>query len=168
MIDMTKPFLASQAAEYAGVKPRTLQDWVGRNLVLGHRVDGGGGKGRNRHFHFTTVLAIACANAAVRSGIVPAKAFKAVEGLAMSADERHPGLPYRQDVGETFLVMAEGRAEVACNDIPDKAITAAIRKMDAPACYTILNVSQMFGEVCARMGIEDPGKALDEVYAESS
>lgn len=166
-------FSANEVAEAARIAPSTLQNWLKRNVIVGHKkeIEGGGSQGRHRKFSFFSLIEIATAAALVRGGIADlATAFSASAGFAHAGHgelpnqpERIPGLPFDTSHGFSLLVVSGERQQTFLwkpgEDVFAK-IRAAFRGCE---CLTIVDMTALFDRVCHAVGVH-PEDVLDSAY----
>jgi hypothetical protein len=172
---LSKEFSAKEVCEICGVSNDSLQNWIKRKLIVGHReIKGGGqGPGRHRRFSFFNVVEVAIANRLMTLGMQPKEAFKNAAHFAHSGGggevfdmpERLPGLPFHQEHGDTiFAVGLRGTWEAIWGRTPTSDPYAQMRQHVGDD-FISLNVTNVFNELCNAMGLH-PFKTLDEIYGE--
>lgn len=173
-----KQFSAADVAEAAEISPNSLQNWLKRGVIVGHRnIEGGGSPGRHRRFSWFNVMEIAIAGQLIETGLQPSDAFQAgamfahtapgksgwVGGRADKTPLRLPGAPFHYSHGDTMLAVRGDRTLVAAvSDFRDHMHMLA--KMGRPKGLVIINVTQIFVQVVQNLGLGKPNEILDEMY----
>jgi len=168
-----RKFSASEVASVAGITASTLQNWLKREVISGHKkdIEGGGSQGRHRRFSFFSLIDIAKAAALVRGGIsdLPT-AFKASRDFAHFEPgglpgilARRPAVAFHASHGRTLLVVSGERSEVF-RYAPGEDVIARIRaKLRDAESFTVVDMTDLFQRVCADIGASH-SEVLDEVY----
>lgn len=174
-----RTFMAAEVAELTGASPKDVQNWAARGVMVGHRVEGGGSKGKARRFSFFNVMEIAVAKAILDAGSRNVEAaFKAAAGFSHAGDggsgwegddtppspHRLPGLPWHHDHDDTRLFVNGGASFAVADGIIGHSEHRALIYLGRPPAYLVVNVSQVFGLICQRAGL-DARVVLDAVYA---
>lgn len=169
-------FSASEAASASGVSVESIQTWLKRKLIVGHRnIEGGGSQGRHRRFTFNNVMEIAVAKAIIDMGVSTKQAFTASNSFAhtggggevFSLPDRQPSLPFHHNHGDTIMGIAGLRSfEELYKSGEDYDTFGRLRHHLQSEHFLALNVSEIFGHVCVRMNLHSR-KVLDAVYPES-
>ena len=169
-----------------GIPMATLQNWVQRGVIVGHRVsgvEGGGVQGKQRFFSYFALMQIAVANALIKAGtgmeLIPA--FESAQYFAHSGHDgegkyvgddqpepleqiRHPGFPYHHDCGRTLIAAQGGKAMVFVEDSKDHPFAAIRQGFGDSFGFTLIDASAVFNAVCGSMDLH-PYKVLDEAYS---
>jgi len=163
---------AGQLADYTGVSPENLQNWLKRKLIMGHRtIEGGGVQGRHRQFTFFNVSEVSIAKALIDLKLNTADAFAAawdyahVSGGGMSFDlpNRIPGLPFHHDFGDTLFAVGSKRSfELPLNGPNSEKLYWTFRRHVGDDML-IVNASEVFRRVTRAMG-HDFRMVLDDAY----
>ena len=165
---LIQQYLASTTAAAANVAPATLQNWLKRKLIVGHRdeIEGGGVQGKHRHFSFNAMMQIAVANALLDAsgGMEIKAALDAAMVFAHSGDEKRlPGHPYHYKDGDTFLATYGGRTAILTK-VDDDFVSQILEHLAQPPGFVVVNVSKVFQRVCAVLDVH-PYDVLDAAYA---
>src|SRR6056297_1888335 len=99
-------FSAGEVTKAADISASTLQNWIKRSVIIGHRdIKGGGSQGRHRRFSWFNVMEISIAAALVKTGVTDLpRAFDAAQKIAHTGDfPRRPGFPFHHNHGDTWL-----------------------------------------------------------------
>ena len=171
----TRHFSAGEVAAAADITMSTLQNWIKRGVIIGHRtIEGGGERGRHRRFSWFNVMEICTAAALVRAGVTDLSvAFAAgVEfghtgpGPLPGRPERQPAMPYDLDHGRTLLFIAGDRKTIAPWQ-PGKDILSEVRfELGRPEAYVVIDMLDLFDRACAALEIH-PQAAMDAAYSPS-
>lgn len=166
---------AAQTAAAAGITDQTLQNWLKRDVIVGHKrregtIGGGGSKGRRRQFTFFNVMEIATAAALLRVGVSDlGLAFEAACGFSHFGEGELPGRPKRNPslpfdaAGYTMLVLAGEKSDVVLHT-PGQDLLSVIRStFRNTEGFVILDMSDLFDRVCASLGLH-PEEVLRQSY----
>jgi len=171
-----KEYSAKQVCEIAGVSNASLQNWIKRKLIVGHReIKGGGeGPGRHRRFSFFNVVEIAMASKLIATGLQPKDAFKAAAdfahvgggGQTFDLPERLPGFPFHFQHGYTIFGISEERTfEVIWMPGSTVDTYGQLRGFLHSDDFITINATKLFDNICSKMGLH-PNVVLDNVYPE--
>lgn len=166
----TSKFTTGQTAVAAGISTATLQNWLKRGVIVGHRkdapIEGGGSPGHYRAFSFYNVVEIAVAKQISDLGINLEHAFHAAAVFSHTGDEhRFPALPFPR--GYTMLcfspVAASNNAVRVLNWAPGTDIIGELRAQWRPIAHMTLEMDDVFDSVCAALGAH-PEAVLEQAY----
>lgn len=167
-------FTAREVIAAADISMSTLQNWLKRNVIVGHKtIEGGGERGKHRRFSWYNVMEICAAAALVRAGVSDlGLAFAAGMKFGHNnpqartrAPQRAIAMPYETSHGGTLLIAAGNRSNVVCHKIGADPITAVRAELGQPEAFIIIDLLQMFGRACAALNL-NPQAILIEAYAE--
>ncbi len=187
-------FTTPQVTEITGLPNDTIQNWIKRGSIIGHRpgadmgISGGGSQGRHRQFSFFAVMQFALTGAFVKLGISATEAAKMAvdfchaggDGEPFGLPYRNPGLPFHHNHGATiYAACGERSAETIWEDhLPkDKRTRDVMADISAHLgpVFALVNASKLFDEVCAGIirvtgnHIDfHPYKLLDEAYPDDA
>lgn len=174
---LTSEYSAADVVRAAKVSGETLQNWLKRGVIVGHRdgrseITGGGGQGRHRRFSFFSVMEIASARALVSScGVDLHQAIVAAADFAHSGhgpfDDkpgRLPGFPFPPALGQTYLVCGGGGSDVILDRRDGQVLDLVRVVLRNPAAFVMLDATALFDQVVAALG-HHPQAALDTAYA---
>jgi hypothetical protein len=167
----SKTFSSAEAAAAADVSANTLQNWLKRGVIVGHRpgdIKGGGSQGKHRRLSFSAVMQIAVANDLIGGGICDLKnAFLAASKFAHFGDEdRKPGFPHPPQIGRTVVCLSGDRSEVRLWK-PGGDLLLEAQAMLGRSTVTTVNATAVFERVVKSLG-HDPAEVLREVYKEAA
>lgn len=171
-----KTFSASEVSELTGARPESIQNWMKRDLIVGHRkITGGGSQGRHRRFSFFNVMEIAIAQTLIELHMGTKEAFAASARFAHAGGgggfglpERLPGLPFHHNHGYTIFGAVGDRAfEEIWQPGSARDTYGNLRKHLHSEHFLTINASQVFGTVCVRMRFH-PNEVLDAAYPEDA
>lgn len=178
-------FSASQVSELTLVPGASIQNWVKRKLIVGHRgiaggIEGGGSQGRHRQFSYFNVIEISLLNELVAAGLSPSDAAGAASTFAHTGGkgaeaqqlDRVPGLPFHFNHGETILAVGADKDRVATElwDPGSNYDTFGQIRHAVGASFTAIDASQVFIGIAARLRdmtgdpCFGPLRILDEAY----
>jgi hypothetical protein len=171
-------FSTGQIVKATGVSNASLQTWLKRGIIAGHRdadIEGGGSPGLHRRFSFFNLMEIATAKAMIDCGVSDlATAFKAARTFAHigagplpgETPERQPGLPFND--GRTLLCVGQsGGSYVECWK-PGKDPLANIRiALGHPIGFVVIDMTALFDRVAASLEYH-PQAILDFAYSGSN
>lgn len=160
-------FSTGQVIAATGVSNATLQSWLKRDLIIGHKtsapIAGGGTPGAHRRYSFFNVMEIAVAKALLDAGAGNVSdAFKAASHFAHTGQgplpglspERAPGLPFTTSAGGCLtLVCMSGNMSLETPYQPGCDFYANVRNRLGPGCV-VLEVNGLFERVTARLGYD--------------
>jgi hypothetical protein len=173
---LNETFSTHQVAVAANVAPGTLQNWLKRGVIVGHRdedIEGGGIQGNHRKFSFFAVMQIAVAKALIDAGVTDLKkAFDAAVGFAHIGGGpignvepgRIPALPFHFKHGETLLVVSERRKSVILHRPNVDDFHVIRHRLQSPASWVTVDAGEVFRRVCAALG-KHPSAVMDAEYA---
>ena len=177
-------YSAHDVAAAANVSPATLQNWLKRRVVVGHReadIEGGGVKGKHRRFSFFALMQISIAKALIDAGVTDLKqAFDAAMIFAHSGDGagewveddglregvedvRHPGYPFHFSMGDTLLATAGGKTCVVLDKPGTSLFTTVKSNLQIANGFTVIDAGVVFDRVCMALG-SHPNIVLDDAY----
>lgn len=188
MLDLGAQYKARDAAKFAGVPQRKLALWFQRGKDDGYPIangmDGGGSQGVHRQFSFRNIMEFALARAFVDQGVPPKGAFEsAAKAAYLSTHEggwgddkiepmvnrRIAGLPFPHADGDTYIFRVNGKTVVQPWANTDSEIANLFHSLrtanGGPRIegFVAVNMSKVFEDVCARMGIQE-GSELQRAY----
>lgn len=172
-----KTFSAAEVSDMTGARPDSIQNWIKRKLIVGHRdIQGGGSQGRHRQFTFENVMEIAIARAIIQMNCGAKEAFAASSqfahvgggGATFSLPNRFPGLPFHHSHGDTLFGIAGNRTfETAWSSGGTRDTYKDFRYFLQSDHFITVNVSTVFQAVCAHFKYH-PSKILDAAYPEDA
>lgn len=172
-------FSTGQVVEATGVSNETLQNWLKRGFLIGHRntqaIEGGGSSGVHRRFSFFNVMEIATAKALIDAGITNlSHVFKAAGSFSHVGhgpiDDiqplRDPALPFDTTVenGVTLLCVSGERNYVHFWKIGQDPLPVIRHALAGAKGYFILEMNEIFDLVVARLG-HHPQAVLEAEYS---
>ena len=169
-------FSASEVSNLTGARPESIQNWVKRKLIVGHRkIEGGGSQGKHRRFTFFNVMEISMAQALMEMHMGAKEAFAAAaqfahgEGGAVAGlPLRLAALPFHPSHGYTiFGVAGERTFEEIWMPGSDRDTYAKLRHHLGADHFLTVNATKIFNEVCDRMQCS-PIEVLDATYPEDA
>lgn len=172
-------FSTGQVVEAAGVAHETLQNWMKRDLVIGHKqIEGGGSQGRHRQFSFFNVMEIAVAKALIDVGMTDLQAaFRAADAFAHAGQgplpgtpERAPGCPFKDAPGITLIVANKDWSDeifLSPTDSAMKLYADIFSRRIGNAGAVILNASDVFDRVTSRLGYH-PDEVMGAAYTKTA
>lgn len=158
-------FSTGQVVTATDLPNATLQSWLKRNLIIGHKdIAGGGSPGIHRTFSFFNVMEIAIAKALTDLGLSASDALKAGQRFAHGASgpigmgpSRRPSIPFdSREVGCMTLLCIAG----------DKSITYRMTKAENglfaearsalgwPGGFIVLEIGPIFERATRRLGYD--------------
>ncbi len=159
-------FTTGQVSAASGVSAASLQTWIRRGVIVGHRgegVDKPGSPGLRRSFTFRNVIEIAVAKALTDLGLDVSTAFEASARFAhISGSKRLPGLPY-PDALYTVLCVGGGRSEMLAWEPGQDFLTMARHHLLNPDAFATLVINDLFDRVVTALGYH-PQAVIDEAY----
>ncbi len=171
-----RQFSAGEVVKAADISMSTLQNWIGRGVIIGHRkIEGGGSQGKHRRFSWYNVIEIATAAALVKVGVSDLKiAFQAAQHFAHTGPDEgaftpkpDPAMPFDIDHGRTLMFVSGEYSEIIPykpgSDDPLAIVRAALRQ---PEAFIVVDLRDLFDRVCAALGIH-PQAVMDEAYSEA-
>ncbi len=180
----TNTYSAHEVAAATNVAPATLQNWLKRGVIVGHRdnIEGGGIQGNRRRFSFYAVMQIAIASALIEAsgGMDIKAAFEAAMIFAHSGHgggagyageeknepERCPAHPYHFSLGKTLLATVGGNTTVVLNDPIGDTFGMIGHKLRRAIGFTVIDASAVFDRVCGALG-EHPNVVMDAAYPDA-
>lgn len=174
----TEKFSTGQVVAITGVSNTTLQNWIKRGVLVGHRgekdIDGGGASGIHRRFSFNSLMEIAVAKALIDAGVTDLNhAFTAATGFshighgAISGIHpiRDPALPFdtRHENGVTLLCVSGENSCVHFWKIGEDPLPAIRMMLGNARGYFILEINEIFDLVISRLGLH-PEAVLEAEY----
>ncbi|MCF3595478.1 helix-turn-helix domain-containing protein [Rhodobacteraceae bacterium LMO-12] len=170
-------FSASELSELTGAKPDSIQNWLKRDLIIGHKkITGGGGQGKHRRFTFHNMIEVAMAQTLINLHMGSKEAFAASAnfahagggGTTFNMPKRDPGLPFHFNHGETIFGVAGGWTfEELWKPGSSRDTYGNLRQHLHADHFLTVNASEVFNLVCARMDVH-PYKVLDAAYPEDA
>ncbi|KZX95340.1 MULTISPECIES: hypothetical protein [unclassified Sulfitobacter] len=170
-------FSASEVSNLTGARPESIQNWVKRKLIVGHRkIEGGGSQGKHRRFTFFNVMEIAMAQTLMDMHMGAKEAFTAAAQFAHSSGggddfglpKRDPALPFHHHYGDTiFGVAGERTFEELWESGSTRDTYGKLRQHLGSEHFLTVNASEVFNTVCARMQYH-PFEVLDAAYPEDA
>lgn len=183
---LNETFSAADVVIAANISPETLQNWIKRDLIVGQsdggaKIAGGGSRGKRRQYSWENLMDIVTAAAFVEIGIAPVDAFKIAHRFSMRSDAagavwdgeakpnedgyRIPALPFHHASGETYLFSWAGKRALAAFKDGQINLDKVIPTKDRPARFAAVNMSELFNQVAARLGLGHPLELLDGLYS---
>lgn len=155
-------FSTGQVVAATSASNATLQSWLKRDLVIGHKqgaaIEGGGTPGSHRRFSFFNVMEIAVAKALLDTGMGSVThAFKAAMGFAHVGNgemaglrpERRPSLPYDGPCVTVLCVRGDQSIVEFWKPKSDVFISARHRLGDG---FVIQEINPVFERVTHALG----------------
>ncbi|MBF2717502.1 hypothetical protein [Agrobacterium vitis] len=174
-------FSTGQVIKATGVSNHTLQSWLKRGVIIGHKgksdIEGGGSPGLHRRFSYFNVMEIAVAKALLDCGVTDlALAFKAAATFSHTGDGPLPGSPQREPgmpcdtrhaiYGRTLLCVSGERHHIAFWQ-PGTDVMAVIRnELGRPIAFTVLDTNDLFDRVVGALGYH-PEAVYEQSYPAS-
>lgn len=180
-----RQFSTGQVVAATGVSNASIQSWLKRDLVIGHKsaasvegagaapIEGGGSPGAHRRFSFYNVMEIATAKALLDAGLGSVSdAFKAGTRFAHISTgqipgigpERLPGLPFP---GACFTVLCvRGGNAVIDRWTPQSDFYANVRNRLGKG-FVVLEVNPIFEKVTNELG-HDYRDVLELAYGDAA
>lgn len=168
-------FSASEVSVFTGTRPESIQNWIKRKLIVGHRkIEGGGSQGKHRRFTFHNLMEIAVAQTLMDMHMGAKEAFAAAAqfahwsgGAVAGLPVRLPGLPFHPSHGYTiFGVAGEMTFEEIWMPGSDCDTYAKLRHHLGANHFITVNATKIFNDVCERMS-QSPSEVLNAAYSES-
>ena len=184
----SQTFSAAEVAAACNIAPETLQNWMKRDLIMGHvdgetKVAGGGSRGVRRQFSWENLMDIATASAFVEIGFLPTDAFKIAHRFSMVSDSggavwdddpeaenrrgpyRAPSFPHHQSEGQTYLcAWGETRRVILSKDGSINPHALA-KPSDRATGFACVNMTELFIHVATRADLgQHPFAILDQIY----
>jgi hypothetical protein len=184
----TNTYSAHDVAAAANVPPATLQNWIKRSVIVGHResdIEGGGVQGKTRRFSFYAVMQISIAAELIKAsgGMDLKEAFAAAMQFAHSGDggagsvgdgalsnddsTRAPGHPYHFPYGKTLLATVNGNTAIVLDDAAGNTFGKISNKLRRPNGFTVIDAGAVFDRVCEALGYH-PNVVMDKAYPEDA
>lgn len=167
---LAETYASGQVAEAADITMSTLQNWLKRGVIIGHRdIGGGGARGRHRRFTFFNVMEVATAAALTKLGVADLPlAFNAAATFAHSGEGELPGRPARLPsapyrASRTLLAFAGTRVEVMPYVLGEDVLAVIRADLGRPEGVILLDLNDLFDRVCARLSMH-PEAVMDQVY----
>lgn len=174
-------FSASQVSELTLVPGASIQNWIKRKLIVGHRgIAGGGSQGRHRQFSYFNVIEISLLNELVAAGLSPSDAASAASIFAHTGGkgaegqrlDRDPGLPFHFNHGETILAVGADNSRVSIELWAPGSNVDTFGKIRGAVgtSFTVVDASKAFIGICERLeqmtgeSSFKPLRLLDEAY----
>ncbi|MFO1139163.1 MAG: hypothetical protein U1E41_08820 [Paracoccus sp. (in: a-proteobacteria)] len=177
-----KSYTAKEIAEATGTTVKDMANWADRSHIISQN-ENEVGRGKSRTYSWFTLMQVACATAIMGLGFnSPKDAFEAAARFAhigngksgwvgepeTSQAVRWPGLPFHHMRGITMMYIAGQQATVMLhriwNDEPfDEGYYRLKDELHDTRGHIALNVTEIFKEVCHRLGV-DYRVALDDAY----
>lgn len=166
-------FSASELSNLTDARADSIQNWIKRKLIIGHRdIQGGGSQGRHRRFTFFNVMEVAIAQKMIDMHMGAKEAFAASASFAhvggggdvFDLPERFPGLPFHHNHGETvFGIAGERTFEELWTHDKSRDTYGNLRTYLRSDHFITVNASEAFNTVCARLRYH-PFEVLDSAY----
>ena len=168
-------FSTGQVIKATGVSNPTLQSWLKRNMIIGHKegtgIEGAGSPGVYRRFSFFNVMEIAVAKALIDVGVKDlTAAFEVAREFAHTGDGpvfnqpgRQPSTPFNE-VGITLLCVGEKRSECVHWQPGKDPLSIIFSRLKKPEGIIILHMNKLFDRVTSALGYH-PEKVLQDAYA---
>ena len=166
-------FSTGQVCHAANLPNATLQSWLKRNLVVGHRqIEGGGSPGVHRQFSFFNVMELSIAKALTDMGLSASVALKAGQKFAHAASGpigrqpgRIPSVPFDSRKGWlTLLCVAGERVTEYRMTKPENGLDAEVSaRVGHPGGIMVLELSRVFERAVRVLGY-DHMDVLAEAY----
>lgn len=156
-------FSTGQLVAATGLPNATLQSWLKRSLVIGHKdITGGGSPGIHRTFSFFNAMEIAIAKALTDMGLSASVALSAGRRFAHSAGGpigdrpgRVPSIPFdtRVSGGFTLLCLAGDKTALYNMTEAKNALFAEMRHQLGDG-FLVLHINPIFERVTASLGYD--------------
>jgi hypothetical protein len=165
----TRQFSAGEVAQAAEIRPATLQNWIKRGVMIGHRnIEGGGGPGRHRRFSWGNVMEVVTVAALIDVGVSDLKAAFGIaqmfahsgEGPLPGKPGRLPGMPYDPEHGRTLMFVSGGEAEIFPFKPGDDVFSLARAALSRPEAMVVLDLLEIFDRACVSLGLH-PNELLE-------
>lgn len=180
-------FSTGRVVEAASASNATLQTWLRRDLIVGHRgkapIGGGGTPGAHRKFSFYNVMEIAVGKGLIDVGAPSVEAaFQAASDFAHTGTTpsgwagdpaapypREPGMPFNPywKVCKTLLCVAGQRSEVFAWDGKGDLWSMARAELGFPEGMILLEIDGIYERVVRALG-HDPWGVLRFCYRSSA
>ncbi len=173
-----RQFSSGEVTQAADITMSTLQNWLKRDVIVGHKkIEGGGSQGKHRRFSWFNVMEIATAATLVKAGVTDlAIAFYAAQSFAHvgagplpGVPVRSPALPFDVEHGRTLLFAAGQHCEIMPYDPRGSGsdvlstIRVALRR---PEAFVVVDMLDVFDRVCLSLGLH-PQAVMDAEYSEA-
>ena len=159
-------FATGDLLRAANVTNPSLQTWIRRELIVGHKVDMPGGPGTKRQFSFFNIMEVATAKALIDVGLQTSNAFQAAGRFAHMGSGRLPSLPAPGD-GKTLLCVAGSRSVTIQQTPTGDAFGTARHLLGKPPGFVVLDISELFDRVCGALGFH-PEAVLAQAYPDGA
>lgn len=172
-----KEYQTGDVLKAAGINNAALQNYLRRNLIVGHKdIKGGGGSGtgNRRLYTFSNLMEVAMAKALMDAGMKGSAkdAFLAAQRFSHSGKsatdrtpERKPGLPFYPCHGLTIFGVSQERAAII-PATPDTDSLSLIRsELNDPTGFVVVVADDVFARVCGALR-RLPSDVFAEEYGE--
>lgn len=180
-----RQFTAGEVVESAGITMSTLQNWIKREVIVGHGdddIEGGGSQGRHRRFSFHALMQISIGAALIRasgggdlrqafnaamifahSGEGPSGWVNAKDEIESGDPNRDPGMPYHWSHGRTLMGCAGDNTTIVLLRPKQDSFFEIRQNLRRAEGFVVLDASAVFERVCAHIGL-DYREVLDAAY----
>ncbi|MFP3384433.1 hypothetical protein [Tritonibacter sp. SIMBA_163] len=172
-MDLSAKYTLSYVSQFTEIPAATLQNWLKRNVVVGHRSDAGGGsQGRHRLFSFFSIMQFAITKELLDAGMGSAsEAAKHAIEFAHSSEgegvdglpERNPSFPFHYSHGDTLFAVGPEDTAVELWTYDGNRDTYGKLRSRVGKGFVVIDASDVFNRVCARMNLH-PIEVLDQIY----
>ncbi|SFC77552.1 hypothetical protein [Tropicimonas isoalkanivorans] len=169
-------FTLAEIAEVLGKNPQTLRTHINRGYATALHSGTGKATGKHARFSFHTVMEFAVAYHLEALGVRLESGFRYATGFAHVGHgavpglpgERAPGFPYHTKHGRTLVAVHGDRMAIALWDNGKTNPYVALRsQLGRPAAMIVFDATQVFFDVCKRLGV-DAYDALNAEYREEA
>ncbi|ARC87892.1 hypothetical protein [Rhodovulum sp. MB263] len=171
-------FSAGDVTKAADISMSTLQNWIKRDVIVGHKkIEGGGSQGRHRRFSWHNVIEIATAAALVKVGVTDLSiAFRAAQLFAHTGagplpgkPGRCPGLPFEASNVRTLLFVSGEHSQIlpySPNKGGEDVLAVARIGLRKPEAFIVVDLLELFDRVCGALGLH-PQEVMDRAYSKT-
>lgn len=164
---IAKTYTVAEAETAGAVSAMTIQNWIKRGRVTGHRQEPGGHR-KVRRLTFHNLMEIVTVAAILRVASVDLDtAFKAAQSFAHAGGAytdgkiRDPGLPFDSAEGRTLLIVSEGRALVTAWQPGTDPLSNLRRFFSDVEGYVVIDMLEVFDHAMARLGLNSEAVMRD-------
>lgn len=172
-----REYSARDVVAATGLPHATLQAWLNRGKIIGHRenpIEGGGSSGVHRRFSFHNIMEIGTAKALLDAGLGSVDdAFKAASSFAHVGSgplsglypRREPSFPFdnSNSNGTTLLCVAGGKSRAIYWKPGTDILAEVFLGFDHGAGVLIMPVQPVFDRIVSALGFH-PQAVMDEEY----
>jgi hypothetical protein len=170
-------FSTGQVVTAANVPSHTLQSWLKRDVIIGHKeapIEGAGSSGVHRRFSFHNVMEIAVAKGLIDAGMSDLEAaFFAATRFAHTGraeighghPRRYPSLPFERQHGFTILCVRGQNSKITTWK-PGSDFLAGVFQDVQGQGFVLVEVNSIFDRVVTLLGY-DPHQTMHFGYSNS-